>query len=254
MFVLNPDADAAHNLAAMFLSQQDYDQAKMYLEKSIELGQDSEELADMYYELATLNYSHYKEYQTARTLARKAIELRPNWGNPHLLIGQLYVAAREEVFRLTAASPILMGKFVISRFGTGALYDLMDARRMMPTENYLKTQFDQASKLNAHAFKKKFKPKNRGCRGCHILCKKITKDRTSIPEFETMSHFSALLGNTDIDTVIKANRICNEMGMDTISAAATLACFSEISKKKLTPKEIVSLLTDIGKKKGVGSR
>jgi len=162
-------------------------------------------------------------------------------------------SARKDVFRLTAASPILSGKFGISRFGTGALYDLMDARRMMPTENFRKTQFDQAFKLNAHAFKKKFKPKNTGCRGCHILCKKITKDRTSIPEFETMSHFSALLENTDIGTVVEANRICNEMGMDTISAAATLACFSEISKKKLSPKEIVSLLMDIGKKKGVGT-
>jgi aldehyde:ferredoxin oxidoreductase len=161
-------------------------------------------------------------------------------------------SAREDVLRLTAASPILLGKFGISRFGTGALYDLMDSRRMMPTENFRKTQFDQAFKLNAHAFKKKFNPKNIGCRGCHILCKKITKDQTSIPEFETMSHFSALLGNTDIGTVIKANRICNEMGMDTISAAATLACFSEISKKKLSPKEVLSLLMDIGKKKGVG--
>jgi len=161
-------------------------------------------------------------------------------------------SAREDVFRLTAASPILLGKFGISRFGTGALYDLMDARQMMPTENFQKTQFDQAFKLNAHAFKKKFKPKNTGCRGCHILCKKITKDQTSMPEFETMSHFSALLGNTNIGTVVKANRICNEMGMDTISAAATLSCFSEISKKKLSPKEVVSLLMDIGKKKGVG--
>ena len=74
-----------------------------------------------------------------------------------------------------------------------------------------------------------------------------------MPEFETMSHFSALLDNTDIGAVVKANRICNEMGMDTISAAATLACFSEISKKKLSPKAVVSLLMDIGNKKGVGA-
>lgn len=161
-------------------------------------------------------------------------------------------SAREEVFRLTAASPILLGKFGISQFGTGALYDLMDARRMMPTENFRKTRFDQAVKLNAQAYKKKFKPKHTGCRGCHILCKKITKDQTSIPEFETMSHFSALLGITEIGSVVNANRICNEMGMDTISAAATLACYSEISKKKLSPNEVASLLTDIGIKKGVG--
>jgi aldehyde:ferredoxin oxidoreductase len=161
-------------------------------------------------------------------------------------------SAREEVLRLTAASPILLGKFGISRFGTGALYDLMDARCMMPTENFRKTRFGQAFKLNAHALKKQFKPNKKGCRGCHILCKKRTKDQTSMPEFETMSHFSALLGNTNIGTVVKANRICNEMGMDTISAAATLSCFSEISKIKLSPQKIVSLLRDIGTRRGIG--
>ena len=107
--------------------------------------------------------------------------------------------------------------------------------------------------MNAHAFKKRYAPKKSGCRGCHILCKKITKNHTSIPEFETMSHFSALLDNSDIHTVVRANRICNEMGMDTISAAATLACFSEISQKRLSPNEIVSLLLDIGEKRGLGA-
>ena len=161
--------------------------------------------------------------------------------------------AREDVFRLAAASPILLGEFGISRFGTGALYDLMDARCMMPTNNFRQTKFSRASLMNAHAFKKRYAPKKIGCRGCHILCKKITKNRTSIPEFETMSHFSALLDNSDINTVIRANRICNEMGMDTISAAATLACFSEIFQKKLLPDEIVSLLLDIGEKRGKGT-
>ena len=162
-------------------------------------------------------------------------------------------SAREDVFRLAAASPVLLGEYGISRFGTGALYDLMDARRMMPTDNFRKTRFGNAFRMNAYAFKNKYSPKKAGCRGCHILCKKITEGRTSMPEFETMSHFSALLDNRDIDAVVEANRICNEMGMDTISAAATLACFSEISKKKLSPQKIVSLLRDIGRSKGIGA-
>jgi len=174
-------------------------------------------------------------------------------GKTKIFNAQDLKGAREDVFRLAAASPVLLGEFGISRFGTGALYDLMDARRMMPTDNFRKTKFSRASLMNAHAFKKKYAPKKSGCRGCHILCKKITKNRTPMPEFETMSHFSALLDNNDIHTVVRANRICNEMGMDTISAAATLACFSEISQKRLSPKEIVSLLVDIGKKRGLGT-
>jgi len=98
LFVINPDSDAAHNLAAMFLNQGDHEQAGEYLEKAISLGQESEELADMYYELALLKFSHFKEYQEARSLARKALEVRPNWGDPYILVGQVYVAAREQVF------------------------------------------------------------------------------------------------------------------------------------------------------------
>ncbi len=162
-------------------------------------------------------------------------------------------SAREDVFRLAAASPVLLGEYGISRFGTAALYDLMDARCMMPTDNFRKTRFGNASHMNAYAFKKKYNPKKAGCRGCHILCKKITESRTSMPEFETMSHFSALLDNRDIDAVVEANRVCNEMGMDTISAAGTLACFSEISKKKLSPQKIVSLLRDMGRNRGIGA-
>lgn len=97
-FKLEPTAEAAHNIAVMFWRREETDRAAEYLQKGIEIGQHSEELADMYYELATLNYSKYKSYQKARTLALKAIEARPNWGKPYLLIGQVYIAARQEVF------------------------------------------------------------------------------------------------------------------------------------------------------------
>ena len=174
-------------------------------------------------------------------------------GTTRIFNSQDLKSAREDVFRLAAASPVLLGEFGISRFGTGALYDLMDARRMMPTDNFRQTKFSRASFMNAHAYRKTYAPKKSGCRGCHILCKKITKNRTPMPEFETMSHFSALIDNSDMHTVVRANRICNEMGMDTISAAATLACFSEIFQKRLSPNDIVSLLLDIGEKRGSGT-
>ena len=160
--------------------------------------------------------------------------------------------AREKIFRLTAASPILLGELGISNYGTGALYDLMDSRNMMPTDNFKATKFNYAPKLNAYQYKNKYEPKKTGCPGCHILCKKIGKNNEILPEFETMSHFTALIGNKDLDTVVKANNICNEMGMDTISAAATLACYSEIKEKIITKEKILSLLYDIALSKGIG--
>jgi tetratricopeptide (TPR) repeat protein len=98
LYELEPTAEAAHNLAAMFLRREDSQRAAEYLEKAISIGQKSEELADMYFELAQLNFQRFKNFQKARTLALKAIEARPNWGRPYLLIGKIYIEARQEIF------------------------------------------------------------------------------------------------------------------------------------------------------------
>lgn len=163
--------------------------------------------------------------------------------------------AREDILRLTAASPALMGQFGFTCLGTGAVYDLIDNRRMMPTDNFRRTCFEPASKLNAAVYAKTYHPKKHGCLGCHILCKKIdTKNGHSMamPEFETMSHFTALIGCMDTDLVVKANEICNSFGMDTISAASTLACRREITDLDYTPDKVLSLLKDMALRRGEG--
>ncbi|HPA71451.1 MAG TPA: aldehyde ferredoxin oxidoreductase family protein [Spirochaetota bacterium] len=161
--------------------------------------------------------------------------------------------AREEIIRLTSASPALLGELGISNFGTGALLDLIQSRRMLPTDNFRATAFADAQSVNAFSYKTKYHTKKTGCAGCHVLCKKKGERGEIIPEYETMSHFTALLGNTDLDAVVEANRICNEAGMDTISAAATIACHSEITGAALTPRDIVSLLGEIAASRGVGA-
>jgi len=163
--------------------------------------------------------------------------------------------AREDILRLTAASPVLMGRFGFTCLGTGAVYDLMDNRRMMPTDNFRRTRFEPAPRLNAAAYTRMYSPKKHGCLGCHILCKKTgikNGQEFTMPEFETMSHFTALIGCMDIKLVTKANEQCNHLGMDTISAASTLACRREITGLDYTPDRLLSLLKDIALGKGEG--
>ncbi|MFN2435805.1 MAG: aldehyde ferredoxin oxidoreductase family protein [Desulfotignum sp.] len=163
--------------------------------------------------------------------------------------------ARADIIRLTAASPALMGRFGISRLGTGALYDLMDNRSMMPTHNFTATRFAAASRLNAHAYATTYLPRRHGCKGCHILCKKIATQSdpgAPVPEFEAMSHFTALIGLDDIQAVTAANQLCNHLGMDTISAASTLACYREITRQNFTPQSLLALLKDTALDRGDG--
>jgi aldehyde:ferredoxin oxidoreductase len=163
--------------------------------------------------------------------------------------------ARQDIVRLTEASPALMGRFGLSRLGTGALYDLMDNRCMMPTHNFTATRFAAASRLNAHAYALQYHPRQHGCKGCHIRCKKIatrSAPGVPIPEFEAMSHFTALVGLEDIQVATAANQLCNRLGMDTISAASTLACFKEITGRDLTPESLMTLLEDMALDRGEG--
>ncbi len=160
--------------------------------------------------------------------------------------------AREDILRLIASSPVLLGEQGLTHFGTGALFDLMDSRRMMPTANFRATWFPPAHRLNAPAYKKRYGDRRDGCRGCHIRCKRMADDGRHLPEFETMSHFTALIENEELEIAVQANGRCTALGMDTISTGATLACYAEIEGRKLGGEEVLSLIEDIGHGCGVG--
>ncbi|MCI0469920.1 MAG: aldehyde ferredoxin oxidoreductase family protein [Nitrospirae bacterium] len=161
--------------------------------------------------------------------------------------------AREEIMRLLRASQAVFGEFGLSELGTAALVDLIHARRMEPTDNFRKTLFDKASNYSGYNLKLNYKSKKAGCAGCPILCKKIGAAGEVMPEFETVSHFGALNGCSEAAIIVEANRICNEYGIDTISAASTIACYSEIRGKNLSPREMLKVLVSIGSREaGIG--
>jgi aldehyde:ferredoxin oxidoreductase len=92
--------------------------------------------------------------------------------------------------------------------------------------------------------------------------------RTEGPEYESAAMFSANLGIDNPDTVLAANYLCDEWGMDTISCANVIGFAMECYQKELLTKEdtggleltwgnsdvVLELVNLIGKKQGFGSR
>ncbi|MEA1878871.1 MAG: hypothetical protein U9N86_18655, partial [Bacteroidota bacterium] len=97
-FELDPVGKDAHILGQKYIKSGNYPEAVSFLSKSIDLGIDDNEKAQIYYELAYIHFSHMTEYERARNYARKAIEIRPDWGEPYLLIGRIYIDARSSAF------------------------------------------------------------------------------------------------------------------------------------------------------------
>ena len=71
-----------------------------------------------------------------------------------------------------------------------------------------------------------------GCWRCPVSCgglMKAGKGRHSYragvhkPEYETLAAFGSMCLNDNVESIIKANDICNRYGLDTISAGATIA-------------------------------
>ncbi|WP_207263962.1 aldehyde ferredoxin oxidoreductase C-terminal domain-containing protein [Desulfovibrio sp. Huiquan2017] len=150
--------------------------------------------------------------------------------------------AREAILRLTMASPVLMGRHGFSHWGTNALLDLINSRRMLPTDNFQKTWFEHGDQVDAAALGKQYEPRDHGCLGCHIRCRKIARDGRSLPGFEAMAHFTALIGNADPEMAMEGVDLCGRLGLDPISAGATLACLREITGKDYTDKTLRSTL------------
>lgn len=160
--------------------------------------------------------------------------------------------ARGDVIRLFRASPVIMGEFGIARYGTPALVDLMRERRMAPTENFRATWFPGSNAFSGPAIRRTYDPVNNGCYGCPIQCKKGTKGGEHLPEYETVSHFGALNRISDLSSIVRSNTLCNELGMDTISAAATIAAYGEHRGRFPDPSEVHDLLRLIAARSGVG--
>ena len=94
-YKLEPNADAAHNLAKMFIKKKQFSKSKEYIQKSISLEEDAEARADLHFKLASILLME-NNLVGSRKNALAAIKNMPNWGQPYLLIGKCYAAARKD--------------------------------------------------------------------------------------------------------------------------------------------------------------
>jgi aldehyde:ferredoxin oxidoreductase len=123
---------------------------------------------------------------------------------------------------------------------------------MTPTENFRKTVFESSAVYSGPAIRRAMRAVGAGCHGCQIQCGKSTPAGENLPEYETLSHFGALNGIASLHAIIKANTVCNELGLDPISAAATIAAWGEWRGRFAGADEVPSLLADIAMRRGEG--
>lgn len=87
LYALEPSAEAAYNMARLFLKADQIDKAKEYYKQAVDNEKDPMNLSKYYHELATLSF---ESPQVAKGYIKKAIENNPNSGKSLILLGDLY--------------------------------------------------------------------------------------------------------------------------------------------------------------------
>jgi aldehyde:ferredoxin oxidoreductase len=162
----------------------------------------------------------------------------------------------------------------MGKWGTWVLTAVKQEIGELPTFNHETGVFDGWEKLSGDYIRPRYTVTDRACFGCSLGCKKMNYIREGPfsgtleegPEYEGLMAFGSSLGVDDYATALKANQICNEYGMDIISAGATIGFAIESYVKGAIGKEdtgglelswgdreqIIRLLDMIGRREGFG--
>jgi aldehyde:ferredoxin oxidoreductase len=121
--------------------------------------------------------------------------------------------------------------------GTPVLVDVVNGGGALPTRNWSAGEFEGAEKINSESFQK-IRLKKRACFQCSIGCRNFhgttyggKEVRGEGPEYETIALCGANCGVDDIDALMKFNEVCDEYGLDTISAGAVTALAMDLTEK-----------------------
>ena len=112
-------------------------------------------------------------------------------------------------------------------YGTLMYMDMGMMLGDVPVKYFTKSVFP-VEKLTGEAFRQRYTMKNHACRGCPIGCGRLVKGFEADldvdgPEYETAAAFGPLCLNTDLDSIVEANHLCNVHGLDTISTGVSIA-------------------------------
>jgi len=119
-------------------------------------------------------------------------------------------------------------------YGSNILVNIINQSGAFPTRNWREAYTEEADKISGETLTGAHLLHGKGCGSCVVGCGRVAKAMGKYnevgegPEYETAWAFGADCGIFDMDAVLKANFLCNELGMDTITMGSTIACAMEL--------------------------
>ncbi len=158
------------------------------------------------------------------------------------------------------------------QYGTTDITDWCQGMGVLPTKNFYFGVYDGEKNLAPELMREKIVIRDRACFACPLNCANYTfakKYGTYLdgPEYETIGMLGANCLVDDIEDVQYLNYLCDDLGMDTISAGGTIAFAMECVERGLLKNEhlegidlrfgnvkaIETILKKIANREGIGN-
>jgi aldehyde:ferredoxin oxidoreductase len=148
----------------------------------------------------------------------------------------------------------------------GTVANLLTFNRFaaLPTRNFQQGTFEGAEALSGERLNAARRVARRSCASCTIGCEHIyaAGDGEVRLEYESLFALGPLCGVADRDAVLRAARLCDHYGLDTISTGATIAFAMECAERGLldapglrfgAADAVLDLLPRIARREGLGA-
>ncbi len=161
------------------------------------------------------------------------------------------------------------------QYGSGEFLEWMNKERgTFPTRNWREGVFDQREKIDPYYWAPRYSIKNKACLQCVKPCGKmfVIKEgkyrgtKLDGVEYETLFALGGNCGNPDIESVARANELCDLYGIDTISAGGCIGFAMDLYENGILTREdtggidlrfgnsdaVVEMVEKIAKREGLG--
>jgi len=159
------------------------------------------------------------------------------------------------------------------KYGTAQYIEVINELGCMPTRNFQTSYFEGGNQVDAQAMKSGYYLKNFHCFNCPVGCGMVCEVREgpyagarARTEFETIGLLGPDCGISDFGAIVKGNQLCDELGIDTMSAGNLVALTMELYERGLidskdtegidarfgNPEALLGIIRLIAERKGIG--
>ena len=151
----------------------------------------------------------------------------------------------------------------LPKLGTAGLVSSMQMHGLLSTKNYSAGQFEHFEDVSGERLAEEFNITNKGGLTCPIRCARtVTVNGKAVkgPELETLGLLGGNICNKDLQKILDWNYELDELGLDTISAANTIAWAMEANEQGLWDsglkfgeiENLSAVFEDIAFRRGIG--